>query len=94
MPPRKAARTVEPVLEMPDDSVTQPQLLMARKERMQEEVKWDHLRVAVHVVPYLPADAPADSQNPHAFGDDRLLQVQVLIEGLPSLIRLAVVVRW
>ena len=92
--PREALRAVQPVLEVPDDAIAQPELRMPLEMREEQDVEREN-PVGLDVVADLPADAASGTQDADAFRDHGLLSGHVFAERTSAgpLVRLADVVR-
>src|SRR5207248_5711452 len=91
---REAARAVQAVLEVPDDAIAQPKLVMPLETWEQHDVEREDA-VGLDVVADLPADAAARTQDADAFRDHGRLSGHVFAERTLAgpLVRLADVVR-
>jgi len=89
--PREAAATVQPVLEVPDDTITHPEPEPG-EDGIQDRVQRDD-RSTVHIVSHLPANTTSLRQHTHTLGNDLRLLLKVEVEMEPLLVLLADVVR-
>ena len=92
MPTRESITTVESMLEVPNDPVSQPQDGVARKDRVHCKIKRDYLSLAINEIAQLPTNATTRFQNTNALGYDGFLLHDVIPERLPFLVALADVV--
>src|SRR3989449_10264837 len=92
--PREAPGAVQPVLEVPDDAIAQPKLIMPLETREEHDVEREDA-VGLDVVADLPTDAASGTQDADAFRDYGLLSGHVFAERTSArpLVRLANVVR-
>ena len=83
------------MLKMPNDAVPKAEFGLLRvlgEQRVQEEIQWYDLPMAIYMMSYLPADASTRPRNSDTLADNTLLELDVFINGKALLLLFADIV--